>query len=164
MAISGTIKSDFSNGYRIQIVWEIESQDIETNTSEVLARVQLVSLGAGYDIQSSATKTGSLTINGIVYPFTFTAGLNGNQTKTLFSKRVTVSHGSDGSKKCTFACSCAIEVTLSGSICWEPVRPPVPYFSVIPRATIPTLRIVRSCWGIPSQSGHREPPESSLIR
>jgi hypothetical protein len=114
MAESGTIQEAISTGYRLQIAWTA-SQSVEKNTSTVIAKVQLVSTGSSYTINSSASKSGSLTINGTKYSFTFTAALSGNQTKTLFTKEVTVAHNADGTKTCSFSATCGINVTLSGT-------------------------------------------------
>lgn len=115
MATSGTIQQAIRTGYRLQIVWSVGSQSVANNTSSVTAKVQLVSTGSSYTINSSASKSGSLTINGTKYTFNFTASLSGNQTKTLYTKTVTVSHGSDGTKTCSFSATCGINVTLSGT-------------------------------------------------
>ena len=115
MASSGTIQQAIRTGYRLQIVWSVGSQSVANNTSSVTAKVQLVSTGSSYTINSSASKSGSLTINGTKYTFNFTASLSGNQTKTLYTKTVTVSHGSDGTKTCSFSATCGINVTLSGT-------------------------------------------------
>ena len=115
MATSGTIQQDIRTGYRIQIAWTVDSQSVANNTSSVTAKVQLVSTGSTYTINSSASKSGSLTINGTKYTFSFTAALSGNQTKTLFTKTVTVTHNTDGTKTCSFSATCGIDVTLSGT-------------------------------------------------
>lgn len=115
MATSGTIQQAIRTGYGLQIVWTVDSQSVANNTSKVTAKVQLVSTGSSYTINSSATKNGSLTINGTKYTFTFTAALSGNQTKTLYTKTVTVSHSANGSKTCAFSATCGINVTLSGT-------------------------------------------------
>lgn len=115
MATSGTIQQAIRTGYRLQIAWTVGSQSVANNTSSVTAKVQLVSTGSSYTINSSASKSGSLTINGTKYTFSFTAALSGNQTKTLFTKTVTVSHNSDGTKTCSFSATCGINVTLSGT-------------------------------------------------
>ena len=115
MADSGTIQEAIRTGYRIQIAWTVNSQSEANNTSNVTAKVQLVSTGSSYTINSSASKSGSLTINGTKYSFTFSAALSGNQTKTIFEKTVNVTHNSDGTKTCAFSCSVGINVTLSGT-------------------------------------------------
>jgi hypothetical protein len=74
-----------------------------------------VSTGSSYTINSTASKSGSLTINGTKYTFNFSAALSGNQTKTLFTKTVTVAHAADGTKTCSFSATCGINVTLSGT-------------------------------------------------
>lgn len=115
MAASGTIQEAIRTGYRIQIAWTVDSQSVANNTSTVTAKVQLVSTGSSYTINSSASKSGSLTINGTKYTFSFTAALSGSQTKTLFTKTVTVAHAADGTKTCSFSATCGINVTLSGT-------------------------------------------------
>lgn len=115
MAASGTITQAIRTGYQLKITWTVNSQSVANNTSSVTARVQLVSTGASYNIVSSASKSGSLTINGARYSFSFSASLSGNQTKTLYTKTVTVSHNSDGTKTCSFSATCGINVTLSGT-------------------------------------------------
>ena len=115
MAKSGTIQQAIRTGYRLQIAWTVDSQSEANNTSSVTAKVQLVSTGASYTINSSASKSGSLTINGTKYTFSFTASLSGNQTKTIFTKTVTISHASDGTKTCSFSATAGINVTLSGT-------------------------------------------------
>ena len=115
MATSGTIQEAIRTGYRLQIAWSVDSQSVANNTSSVTAKVQLVSTGASYTINSSAAKSGSLTINGTKYTFTFSAALSGNQTKTIFTKTVTVAHASDGAKTCAFSATAGINVTLSGT-------------------------------------------------
>lgn len=115
MAASGTITQAIRTGYQLKIVWEVTSQSVANNTSSVTAKVQLVSTGSSYTINSSASKSGSLTINGTKYTFSFTAALNGNQTKTIFSKPVTIAHNADGTKTCSFSATAGINVTLSGT-------------------------------------------------
>lgn len=115
MAASGTIQQAIRTGYRLQIAWEVTSQSVANNTSSVTAKVQLVSTGSSYTINSSASKSGSLTINGTKYTFSFTAALSGNQTKTIYTKTVTVSHNANGTKTCAFSATAGINVTLSGT-------------------------------------------------
>ena len=135
MATSGTIQAAIRTGYRIQIAWSVTGQSVANNTSTVTAKVQLVSTGSSYTINSSASKSGSLTINGTKYSFTFSAALSGNQTKTLYTKTVTVSHGSDGSKTCSFSCSAGINVTLSGTYYGNVTASGSGVFDTIPRAS-----------------------------
>ena len=115
MADSGTITESIRTGYQLKIVWDVTGQSEANNTSSVTVKVQLVSTGSSYTINSTASKSGSVTINGTKYTFSFTAGLSGNQTKTLYTKTVTVGHNADGTKTCSFSATCGINVTLSGT-------------------------------------------------
>lgn len=115
MAASGTITESIRTGYQLKIVWSVDSQSVANNTSSVTVKVQLVSTGSSYTINSSASKSGSVTINGTKYTFSFTASLSGSQTKTLYTKTVTVSHNADGTKTCSFSATCGINVTLGGT-------------------------------------------------
>ena len=115
MATSGTIQEAIRTGYRLQIAWTVDSQSVANNTSTVTAKVQLVSTGSSYTINSTASKSGSLTINGTKYTFSFTASLSGNQTKTIYTKTVTVAHAANGTKTCSFSATAGINVTLSGT-------------------------------------------------
>lgn len=140
MASSGTISSAFL-GYKIQIAWSVTSQSVADNTSTVTANVQLVSTGSSWTINSSATKSGSLSINGTSYAFTFNASLTGNQTKTIHTRTVTVPHNADGTKTCSFSCSAGIAVTLSGTYYGSVSTSGTGTFNTIARATTPTLSV-----------------------
>ena len=135
MATSGTIQEAIRTGYRMQIAWTVDSQSVANNTSTVTAKVQLVSTGSSYTINSTASKSGSLTINGTKYTFSFTASLSGNQTKTLYTKTVTVAHNSDGSKTCSFSATCGIDVTLSGTFYGDITASGSGTFNTIARAS-----------------------------
>lgn len=139
MATSGTIQKAIRTGYRMQIAWSVGSQSVADNTSSVTVKVQLVSTGSSYTINSSATKNGSVTINGTKYTFTFTASLSGNQTKTLYTKTVTVKHNTDGTKTCSFASTIGINVTLGGTYYGDVTASGTGTFNTIARATTPTL-------------------------
>ena len=85
MAASGTIQAAIRTGYRLQIAWTVGSQSVANNTSSVTAKVQLVSTGSSYTINSSASKSGSLTINGTKYTFSFSAVKLLNTTPSAFA-------------------------------------------------------------------------------
>ncbi len=135
MAASGTITESIRTGYQLKVVWEVTSQSVANNTSSVTAKVQLVSTGSSYTINSSASKSGSLTINGTKYTFNFTAALSGNQTKTIFSKPVTIAHNADGTKTCSFSATCGINVTLSGTYYGNVTATGTGTFNTIARAS-----------------------------
>lgn len=102
-------------GYNLCLDITTNSQNAANNTSNVTVKVRLVSLGSSYTIKSSTSKNGSVTIDGTKYTFTFTAGLTGNQNKTLFTKTVDIAHGSDGIKTLSVSSTCYLGVTLSGT-------------------------------------------------
>jgi len=135
MAASGTITESIRTGYQLKIAWSVGSQSVANNTSSVTVKVQLVSTGASYTINSSASKSGSVTINGTKYTFNFTAGLSGNQTKTLYTKTVTVSHAANGTKTCSFSATCGINVTLSGTYYGNVTASGTGTFNTIARAS-----------------------------
>lgn len=139
MAKTGTITKAIRTGYQMKIVWTVGSQSVANNNSSVTVKVQLVSTGASYTINSTASKSGSLTINGTKYTFSFSAALSGNQTKTLYTKTVTVGHNADGSKTCAFASTIGIKVTLGGTYYGDVTASGSGTFDTIPRATTPTL-------------------------
>lgn len=135
MAESGTIQQAIRTGYRLQIAWEVTSQSVADNTSSVTAKVQLVSTGSSYTINSTASKSGSLTINGTKYSFTFTAALSGSQTKTIYTKTVNVAHNADGTKTCAFSATAGINVTLSGTYYGDVTASGSGTFNTIARAS-----------------------------
>lgn len=114
-ATSGTIVNNFRTGYRIQVSWNVNSQDIANNISNVTVKAQLVSTGSAYTIQSQSgsIKNGSLTINGSTYNFTFSARLRSNETKTVFTKTVDIPHNADGNKTFAISTTLGINVTLT---------------------------------------------------
>lgn len=109
------IDKSFHGGYKLRIVYTINSQNVANNTTNITAEVHLISTGSSYTISSSTTKNGTLSINGTSYSFSANVSLSGNQDKTLFKKTVDVPHNSDGTKTCALSCSLDIQVTLSGT-------------------------------------------------
>ena len=109
-------QSTFHNGgYAVRVVYSVNSQNTTNNSSNVTVEAHLVSLKSGYNINSSATKKGSLVINGTTYSFTFNATLSSLQDKKLYTTTVTIPHNNDGTKSFSISCSLGIEVTLSGT-------------------------------------------------
>lgn len=109
-------QSTFHNGgYAVRVVYSVNSQDTANNSSNVTVEAHLVSLKSSYNINASATKYGSLVINGTTYNFSFNATISGLQDKKLYTTTVTIPHNSDGTKSFSISCSLGIEVTLSGT-------------------------------------------------
>lgn len=146
MALSGNFENRFRTGYTLRVEWNVNSQSIDENTSSVTVTAYLVSGGSSYTINSSATKTVRLYINGTTYTKSAAglASLSGSQKKALFTKTVMVAHAVDGTKSINLACELDLDVTLSGTY-WGTVRAPDgtnSYISAtlntIPPATTPT--------------------------
>ena len=144
MALSGNFQNAFRTGYALRVEWKVNSQSIAENTSSLTVTAYLVSSGSSYVINSSASKTVKLTINGTTYTKTASglASLSGGQKKSLFAKTVTIAHSSDGSKSVAISCAFDLEVTLSGTY-WGTIKAPASgsataTLDTIPRATTPT--------------------------
>lgn len=115
------IDNNFRKGYIVRINYTVNSHNKDRNTSNVTVRAQLVSTGSSYNIISTATKYGTLRINGVAYNFSFKgANLPGGSTKTVYSITVDIPHNSDGTKYCSMSLSLGIKVTLSGKY-WDTV-------------------------------------------
>lgn len=109
-------QTSFHNGgYAVRVVYSVDSQSVANNTSTVTVEAHLVSLKSSYNIKASATKNGSLVINGTTYSFTFNATLSSLQDKKLYTTTVTIPHNGDGTKSFSISCSLGIDVTLSGT-------------------------------------------------
>lgn len=126
-------------GYSLCLDVTTNSQSVANNTSNVTVKVRLVSLGSSYTIKSSTSKNGSVTIDGTKYTFTFTAGLTGNQNKTLFTKTLDIAHSSDGSKTLSVSTTCYLGVTLSGRFYGNTTVSGSTALTAIPRSTPVTV-------------------------
>ena len=117
MASSGNFQNTFRTGYTLRVEWSVTSQSIEDNTSTLSVTAYLVSGGSSYIINSSASKTVKLVINGSTYTKSAAglANLTGNQKKALFTKVVTITHNADGTKSIPIYCEFDLDVTLSGT-------------------------------------------------
>ena len=117
MALSGTFYTNVRSGWRLQAEWKA-TQNISANQSTVTAYLYWISLGSSYVINSSATKSGNIIIEGTTYSFSGggLATLKGNQKRLLTYKSKTITHNSDGTfPDLDIQCNFNPEVTLSGS-------------------------------------------------
>lgn len=144
MASSGSFQNAFRTGYALRVEWTINSQSIEDNTSNVTVTAYLVSSSSSHYINSSASKTVNLVINGTTYTKTASglANLSGGQKKALFAKTVTIAHNADGTMSIPIYCTFGLKVTLSGTY-WGTIRAPASgngtaTLDTIPRPTTPT--------------------------
>lgn len=115
MAKSGSFSKNFSGGYTLKVEWSESNVDTANNQSDITVTAKLVTSGT-YNINSTASKNISLTINGTKYSSTCTVGISGGSSKTLMTKTVSnINHNSDGSKSVSISCTLGIAVTLSGT-------------------------------------------------
>ena len=114
MASSGTIKSSvYKSHLWLTFNWSQSSQSIANNTTTISWNLKL-----HWDarINFSASKSGSVTVNGSKYSFTYTGGASGNSgSKVLKSGSTTITHNSDGKKSFSVSASFNINITYSGS-------------------------------------------------
>lgn len=115
MATSGSFSKTFNTGYTLKVEWSESNVDVANNQSDITVTVKLVTAST-YNINSTASKDISLTINGTKYTSTCTVGISGGSSKTLMTKTVSnITHSSDGSKSVSISCTLGIAVTLSGT-------------------------------------------------
>ncbi len=115
MALSGTFRTNVGAGWRLQLEWSA-TQNITNNTSTITARLYWMSLGSAYTVNSSASKSGRVTIDGSNSSFSGSglARLSSNQKKLVKTYTRTVSHNSNGTKSVSISAYFDINVTLSG--------------------------------------------------
>lgn len=129
-------QSTFHNGgYAVRVVYTVNSQSVANNTSNVTVEAHLVSLKSSYNINASATKNGSLVINGTTYNFTFNATLSSLQDKKVYTTTVTIPHNGDGTKSFSISCTLGIEIRLSGTKYTKVSTSDTITLSTIPRTT-----------------------------
>ena len=105
----------FGGGYKIGFDWS-SSRVGNENASNVTV-VPYLYIKSGYSISSSASKSGTVTINGTNHNFNFTLGNVRGETWVRLSNGFTtkVGHNSDGSKSCTLRVSAKLDLNLSGT-------------------------------------------------
>lgn len=130
-----TFNNNFYGGYTLRIDYTVNSQSVANNTTNVTVKAQLVSSGSSWIINSSTSRTGTLTINGTSYTFTCNVGITGGATKTLFTKTVDIPHNADGTKTCSMKLTVPMNVTLSGTYYGTQTVSGNATFTTIPRKT-----------------------------
>lgn len=93
--------------------WEI-SQSVENNTTTVGWAMELIATNPG-KISSSASKDWNVTVNGVNFSGTNKIGIGNNETKTLASDQVVISHNDDGTKAFSYSFSQKIGVNFNDS-------------------------------------------------
>ena len=134
MASSGTYRSTISNpGYFLEMRWSTVSQDVANNRSSV--KVELW-IDFAYRINSTASKTASITINGSTGTYSFVIGKNSSGVKKKIAERtVAVPHNSDGTKTVALSAYADVQVSLNGSYVNRASVSGSPTLNTIPRAS-----------------------------
>lgn len=109
MALSGSAEG--SGNVRLKINWSA-TQDIANNRSTVTAKVYLV---AAYNVNFSAEKSGSVTVNGVTKNWSTSSRYSGTGTWLLTTQTFTVPHNADGTKSFSFSAWYDINITFATS-------------------------------------------------
>lgn len=89
----------------------INETSVLPELNQSVISIQLV-LKRPYNIESTATKTATCTINGTTYDWV--GGIGGSGDKVLISKTQVVPHNDDGSKTILVSAAITLEITWSG--------------------------------------------------
>ena len=105
----------FGGGYKIGFDWS-SSRAGNENASNITV-IPYLYIKSGYNISSSAQKSGTVNINGTNHNFNFTIGNVRGETWVRLASGFTtkVGHNSDGSKTCNLRVSATLNLNLSGS-------------------------------------------------
>lgn len=115
MASSGSKSVAVTSWDTLKFSWSEKSQSVANNTTTISWTLQLIATGSGR-IDSSASKTWSVTVNGTKYSGTNTVGISNNSTKTLASGTTTIAHASDGTKTFNYSFSQQFDINFDGWI------------------------------------------------
>ena len=116
MAKSGSTSVAVTNYDTLKFTWTEKSQSIANNTTTIEWKLQLVAGSYGY-INSTVSKSWSVTVNGVKYSGSNTVGIANNTTKTLASGTTTIAHATDGSKQFSYSFSHKNQPFLSKIFC-----------------------------------------------
>lgn len=115
MSLNGTISKSVGSGYKLSIEWSA-TQSIANNTSTITAKLYWQSTSSAYYVNSSKSRTATITINGDTDTYSASAQLSGGQKKLLGTKVYTTGHSSDGTKICGIGGTFDISgISLSGT-------------------------------------------------
>ena len=117
MATSGSKKINVVSSGNIYLLfsWSIGTANIANNYSPLSWNLKLVSAGNGANIQSTASKKYSVTVDGQTWSDTDTVGISAGASKTLASGTKNIYHNADGTKTFSYSFSQEFNITYSGS-------------------------------------------------
>lgn len=136
MATSGSKKVYIKSGSYIYLIfsWTAKTQDVAKNYTPIDWTLKIVSEGNGANIQSTASKDYSVTVDGKTWKGTNTIGLSVGATKTLASGSKNIYHNADGTKTFSYSFSQEIAITFSGSSIGTKTGSGTGTLNTIPRA------------------------------
>ena len=114
MATSGLTNASVTSHDTLRFRWWQSGQSIEGNYTSVSWVLELITDSYGR-INSSASKSWSVNVNGSTYSGTNTVGVGNNSTLTLASGVTSVPHNEDGTKTFGYSFSQYFGITFSGS-------------------------------------------------
>ena len=114
MAVSGSTSVTVTTWDTLKFSWSAASQSVANNSTTVTWRLELLATSSG-QINSTAPKNYSVTVNGVLYSGTNTVGINNNSTKILASGTTVIAHNSDGTKSFSYSFSQEFGITFSGA-------------------------------------------------
>ena len=114
MATSGSKSVTVTSWNTLKFSWWENSQSIANNTTTIGWKLELIA-GSSGRIDSSASKSWSVTVNGTKYSGTNTVGVSNNATKTLASGTTTIAHNSNGTKSFSYSFSQQFSITFDGT-------------------------------------------------
>jgi hypothetical protein len=120
MAANGSKSITVTSWDTLKFSWAVSGQSVANNTSTVTWKLELIS-GSDGRIDSNASKSWSVTVNGNTFKGTNQIAVANNSTVTLAEgtvangKAVTISHNSDGAKTFSYSFSQQFDITFSGS-------------------------------------------------
>lgn len=118
MATEGIKKVNVVSSGNIYLLFswkEFGTVNIEKNYTPILWELQIISAGNGANIQSTAAKDYSVTVDGQTWKGTNTIGVSAGSAKTLASGTKNIYHNADGTKTFSYSFSQEIAITYSGS-------------------------------------------------
>lgn len=114
MATSGSTSVAVTNWNTLKFSWTAGTQSIANNTTTVSWKLELIATSSG-QINSTAAKDWTVTVNGTTYSGTNTVGISNNTTRTLASGSTVIAHNSDGNKTFSYSFSQEFGITFSGA-------------------------------------------------
>lgn len=113
MATSGSTSVRVTDWDTLIFSWSEKSQSTANNTTTISWKMELKAVGYGA-INSTASKSWSVTVNGTKYSGTNTVGISNNATRTLASGTTTITHASDGKKTFSYSFSQQFDIDFNG--------------------------------------------------